>query len=109
MPQQPNLEKRRGRRAKVARTIRVRPSEPRDEHFEDLSVSSNASKTGVYFATRSKSYYVGMRVFVTYPYTSPHDPMNCEYLATVVRFDKLQDGRFGVALNFLMTVNASSQ
>jgi hypothetical protein len=40
-------EKRGDRGAKMARPIRVRPSEPRDEHFEDLPVSVNASKEGI--------------------------------------------------------------
>jgi hypothetical protein len=97
--------KRRSRRAKMARTLRVRPSEPRDEHFEDLPISIDVSKEGIRFATRKTNYYPGMRVFVTFPYSSPHDPMNCEYVAQVVRVDKLPNGKFGVAVNLLMTVN----
>ena len=111
MPEQPRKEypeKRRSRRAKIVRTLRVRPSEPRDDHFEDLPISVNASKEGIYFTTRKESYYRGMRVFVTFPYTSPHDPMNCEYVAQVVRVEKLPNGKFGVALNLLMTVNYSA-
>jgi hypothetical protein len=98
-------EKRRSRRTKIARTLRVRPSEPKDEPFEDLPVSINVSKEGILFKTRQATYYPGMRVFVTFPYSSPHDPMNCEYVAQVVRVDKLPNGRFGIAVNLLMTVN----
>ena len=108
MPEEPKnayADKRRSRRAKIARTLRVRPSEPRDDHFEDLPVSVNASKEGIFFTTRKTSYYPGMRVFVTFPYSSPHDPMNCEYVAQVVRVEKLPNGKFGVAVNLLMTVN----
>jgi hypothetical protein len=97
--------KRSGRRAKMARPVRVRPSEPRDEHFEDLPVSVNASKEGIYFTTRLKSYYKGMRVFVTFPFSSPHDPMNCEYVAEVVRVEELPKGKFGVAVHLKMSVN----
>jgi PilZ domain len=100
-------EQRRSRRAKIARTLRVRPSEPKDEPFEDLPVSINVSKEGILFRTRQATYYPGMRVFVTFPYSSPHDPMNCEYVAQVVRVDKLPNGRFGIAVNLLMTVNYS--
>ena len=70
MPEDPKKEyseQRRGRRAKLARTLRVRPSEPRDEHFEDLPLTVNASREGVYFTTRRETYYPGMRVFVTFP------------------------------------------
>src|SRR5271169_1258145 len=98
-------EQRRSRRAKIAKPLRVRPSEPRDEHFEDMPVSVNASKEGIYFHTRRVSYYKGMRVFVTFPFTSAHDPMSCEYVAEVVRVEALPNARFGVALHLLMTVN----
>ena len=101
-------EKRKSRRAKIIKPLRVRPSEPRDEHFEDLPVSVNASKEGIYFHSRRANYYKGMRVFVTFPFTSAHDPMNCEYVAEVVRVEKLPNDRFGVALHLIMTVNYSS-
>jgi hypothetical protein len=101
-------DKRRSRRAKIVKPLRVRPSEPRDEHFEDLPTSLNASKEGIYFQTRRTTYYKGMRVFVTFPFTSHHDPMNCEYVAEVVRVESLPNNRFGVALHLLMTVNYTS-
>ncbi len=101
-------EQRRNRRAKISKPLRVRPSEPRDEHFEDLPISINASKEGIYFHTRRNGYYKGMRVFVTFPFTSPHDPMNCEYVAEVVRVESLANGRFGIALHLKMTMNYSA-
>jgi hypothetical protein len=100
-------EKRRSRRAKITKPLRVRPSEPRDEHFEDLPVSVNASKEGIYFHTRRPNYYKGMRLFVTFPFASAHDPMNCEYMAEVVRVENLPNGRFGVAVYLKMTMNYS--
>jgi hypothetical protein len=99
--------KRLSRRAKIARPVRVRPSDPRDEHFEDLPVSVNASKEGIYFTSRRKSYYKGMRVFVTFPFSSAHDPMNCEYVAEVIRVEELPNGKFGVAVHFKMSMNYS--
>lgn len=107
-PKKEYAELRRSRRAKISRTLRVRPSEPRDDHFEDLPTSINASKEGIFFTTRRNTYYPGMRVFVTFPYSSPHDPMNSEYVAQVVRVEKLPNGKFGVAVNLLMTVNYSA-
>lgn len=98
-------DNRRNRRAKIAKPVRVRPSEPRDDHFEDLPISVNASKEGIYFTTRLHSYYPGMRVFVTFPYSSPHDPMNCEYVAQVVRVEKLENGKSGVAVHLQMSMN----
>jgi hypothetical protein len=98
-------DKRVARRAKISRPVRVRPSEPRDDHFEDLPISVNVSKSGIYFVTRQRSYYPGMRVFVTFPYSSPHDPMNCEYVAQVVRVEKLENGKIGVAVHLQMSMN----
>lgn len=98
-------EKRRSRRAKITRPVRVRPSEPRDDHFEDVPISVNASKDGLYFISRAKSYYPGMRVFVTFPYSSPHDPMNCEYVGQVVRIEKIDSEKTGVAVHLQMSVN----
>ncbi len=46
-----------------------------------------------------------MRVFVTFPYSSPHDPMNCEYVAQVVRVETLENGKTGVAVHLKMTMN----
>jgi hypothetical protein len=111
MPDQTEIQytqKRRSRRAKISKPLRVRPSEPRDDHFEDLPVSINASKEGIYFHTRRPNYYKGMRVFVTFPFTSAHDPMNCEYIAEVVRVENLPNGRYGVALHLKMTMNYSA-
>src|SRR5215467_8652259 len=104
----PLAELRRARRAKISKQVRVRPSEPRDDHFEDLPVSANASKHGIYFVSRRSTYYKGMRVFVTFPYSSPHDPMNCEYLAEVVRVESLAKERCGVAVDLKMTLNMNS-
>ncbi len=107
MPEEPEknyAELRRSRRAKVAKPLRVRPSEARDEHFEDIPISVNASKHGIYFTTRRTGYYKGMRVFVTFPYTNAHDPFKTEYLAEVKRVDDLPHSRFGIAVHLLMTV-----
>ena len=103
--QKPVSNNRVSRRAKIAKPVRVRPSEPRDDHFEDIPVSVNASKEGIYFTTRLKSYYPGMRVFVTFPYSSPHDPMNCEYVAQVLRVEPLENGKIGVAVHLKMSMN----
>ena len=43
----PVTDNRVSRRAKIARPVRVRPSEPRDDHFEDIPISVNASKSGI--------------------------------------------------------------
>jgi len=103
----PFTHKRKHHRAKMAKPLRVRPSQPRDEHFEDLPISMNASKEGIYFQSRRENYYKGMRVFVTFPFTTRHDPMNCDYVGEIVRVEKLPNGKFGVAVHLLLTMNYS--
>jgi hypothetical protein len=111
MPEETEIdytEQRRSRRAKIAKPLRVRPSEPRDDHFEDVPISVNASKEGIYFISRRSNYYKGMRLFVTFPFSSAHDPMNCEYVAEVVRVEGLPNSRFGIAVHLKMTMNYSA-
>jgi hypothetical protein len=98
-------QKRRSRRVKMSRPVRVRPSEPRDDHFEDVITSINVSKEGIYFHSRRLGYYKGMRVFVTFPFSSAHDPMNCEYVAEVVRVEDLPNKKFGIAVDLKMSMN----
>jgi hypothetical protein len=99
-----HMEKRLNQRAKMSRMLRVRPSDPNDEHFEELPVSANVSRQGIYFHTNRSDYYKSMRLFITFPFTFAQDSMACEYLAEVVRVDKLPDARFGVAVHLLMKV-----
>ena len=99
-----HIEKRLNQRAKMSRMLRVRPSDPNYEHFEELPVSINVSRLGIYFHTNRSDYHKGMRLFITFPFTFAQDPMACEYLAEVVRVDKLPDARFGVAVHLLMKV-----
>jgi PilZ domain len=98
------IEKRISPRAKVSRMLRVRPSDPDVEHFEELPVTVNVSKRGIYFHTHRTDYHVGMRLFVTYPFTFENDPMKSEYVGEVVRVDKLDDNRAGIAVHLIMTV-----
>jgi hypothetical protein len=97
-------EKRINPRAKLSRMLRVRPSEGDADPFEELPITTNVSKRGIYFHTNLQNYRVGMRLFVTYPFTFVNDPMKSEYLAEVVRVEQLCDGRFGIAIRLLMTI-----
>ncbi len=96
-------DRRRSRRAKVSHPVRVRPSDPKNEHFEDVRCALNASRDGLYFATRRQSYHKEMRLFITFPYSSAAT-INCEYIGQVVRVDDLGDGRLGVAVQLLTTI-----
>ena len=95
-------ERRSTRRCKITQLMRVRPSDPEKDHFEDLRGSLSVSRTGVYFHTSETSYEIGMRLFVTMPYSNNPTAMNREYLAEVVRKDGLANGLTGIGIKMLM-------
>ena len=82
--------------------MRIRPSDPNKAPFEDLRGSVSVSRSGVYFQTSEGGYEVGMRLFITMPYSNDPASMNREYLAEVVRRDVLPTGMFGVGIKILM-------
>jgi PilZ domain len=101
----PKIAERRGsRRCKITQLMRIRPSDPEKEHFEDLRGTLSVSRSGVYFQTSEPSYEIGMRLFVTLPYSNDPMSLNREYLAEVVRRDPLSTGMFGIGLKILMAM-----
>ena len=103
-PKQPlsHTERRGTRRCKITQLMRIRPSDPNLDHFEDLRGSASVSRSGVYFKSSEPGYEVGMRLFVTMPYSQDPASMNREYLAEVVRRDVLPTGMFGIGFKILM-------
>lgn len=95
-------ERRGSRRCKITQLMRLRPSDPEREHFEDLRDTVSVSRGGVYFHTTEPSYEIGMRLFVTMPYKQHLSTMSREYLAEVVRRDELPTGMYGIGFKILM-------
>jgi hypothetical protein len=97
-----HTERRGSRRCRITQLMRIRPSDPNKDHFEDMRGSVSVSRSGVFFQSSEPQYEVGMRLFVTMPYS--HDPasMAREYLAEVVRRDVLPTGMFGIGIKILM-------
>ncbi len=95
-------ERRGTRRCKITQLMRVRPSDPEKERFEDLRGSLSVSRTGVYFHSSEPLYEIGMRLFVTMPYSKDPTALNREYLAEVVRKDALPNGLNGIGIKMLM-------
>jgi len=82
--------------------MRIRPSDPEKEHFEDLRGTTSVSRSGVFFQSSETGYEIGMRLFVTMPYSRDPAAINREYLAEVVRLDALPNGLNGVGIKLLM-------
>jgi hypothetical protein len=97
----PLMDRRYVRRVKLRQPIKVRPASPKDGEFEDINETENASKRGIYFMTIISRYFVGMRVYVTLPYTSPASPKSREYLGQVIRVEHTTTEKRGVAVQFL--------
>ena len=102
MPRLGTEERRRKGRLKLARVVRVRPSEPGLTEFDEILPTQNAAQDSVYFVSRNKKYKAGLRVFVTYPYSETRGSINQESLGKVVRIDELDHGRRGIAVQILM-------
>ena len=98
------IERRRNRRIRIGQPLKVRPSDPRDAHFEEISTSKNASRDGVYFLSKNKAFYEGMRLFITLPFHRPTDPLDQEYIGQVARIENLPDGNRGIAVQLITSV-----
>jgi hypothetical protein len=92
-------EHRASRRVKVSRPLLARPADPK--YKEEVQVTLNTSRDGLYFRTKAKHYHVGMRVSVILGYI-PNDRCNSSSLGKVVRIDQLEDGSFGIAVQILL-------
>ena len=97
-------ERRRSCRIRIGQPLKVRPSDPRDAHFEEASTTRNVSRDGIYFLSKNKSFYEGMRFFITLPFHFPSDPLDQEYIGQVTRIENLPDGSRGIAVQILSAV-----
>jgi hypothetical protein len=98
-------ERRSSRRCKFTQLMRIRPSDPNKEAFEDLRSTVSVSRTGIYFRTTGGGYEVGMRLFVTMPYSPDPGGTSREYLAEVVRKDALPNGMNGIGIKILLEIS----
>jgi len=104
-----HAERRGSRRCKITQLMRIRPSDPQKDHFDDIRGSLSVSRTGVFFHSSEKTYEVGMRLFVTMPYTKESATMQREFLAEVVRRDQLPNGLYGIGFKILMEVGFQNE
>lgn len=103
MPRPPQ-ERRRNIRFRIPQMIRVRPSGPVPEDFDEILPTINASKNSVYFVPQNGIFEPDMRVFITYPYASGPGAINQEFIGRVVRVDQLPGDKRGVAVELLMPI-----
>jgi hypothetical protein len=92
-------ERRTRRRAKIARNVLIRPCDPR--YRGEVQATANWSRDGLYFVTSSKHYYMNMRLTLTTDYEA-NDPCKSSSFGEIVRIDKLEDGKLGIAVRILL-------
>jgi len=109
MPRLGTEERRRKGRLKLPRVVRVRPSEPGLNEFDEILPTLNASMDSVYFVSKNRRYKEGLRVFITYPYSDSPGSINQESLGKVVRVDELDYGRRGIAVQILMPLHLGAK
>jgi hypothetical protein len=90
--------KRRPSRAKLSQPMRVRPYH--SQLPEEICVTQNVSRRGFYFETSLGHYFAGMYMHVTRNFHSG-DPMSREEAGDVVRVERLETRKWGVAIRFL--------
>jgi len=93
-------ERRRAQRENIAEPLLICPCDP--EYPEEVCTTLNVSRSGVYFATTTGHYFPGMNVIVTLNYNSSDDTAQLEYIGDVVRLERLEDHKWGVAVRILM-------
>jgi PilZ domain len=97
-------DKRRSRRIRIGQPIKVRVPGSKDRQFEEVNVTRNVARDGIYFLSPLADYHEGMRLYVTVPYHTPPESQDREYLGQVVRVERLADQQSGVAVKFLTEV-----
>jgi hypothetical protein len=107
-PSSSKTERRANRRCKINQLMRIRPSDPEREPFDDIRGSQSVSRSGVYFQSSEPGYEIGMRLFVTMPYSKEPAAMTHEYLAEVVRREQLPNGLYGIGFKILMEMGMQS-
>jgi len=104
MTQDASKSERRGKhRVRLPQLVRVRPSQTND--FDEIQSTINSGREGIYFGTESKFFFKGMRLLVTFPYSTQHGAINQEYIGEVVRIDALPEGRYGIAVHLKQRIN----
>ena len=91
-------ERRHAPRTDLKQVVRIRPVDP--QFPPEYCTTFNISEAGLYFATSSGHYILGMNVYVTSDF-QPGSPMNRSVAGSVVRVEELGNGQLGIAIQIL--------
>src|ERR1700722_18412489 len=89
-------------RENLSEPVLIRPCDSR--YPEEICRTVNVSRSGLYLVTATEHYFVGMNVIITLNF-GPEDNIHREQIGDVVRMERLEAGKWGVAIRILMHNN----
>jgi hypothetical protein len=89
-------ERRRQPRTNLSQVVRIRRFDP--SWPPEYCTTLNVSQDGLYFATSEGHYAPGISVYVTSDFR-PDSTINYAMAGVVVRVEKLEDDKWGVAIH----------
>jgi hypothetical protein len=89
----------------LSQVVRIRPFDPNLP--PEYCTTLNASQDGLYFPTQERHYALGMSVYVATDF-QPDSPLNSTFVGVVVRIDKLESDRLGIAIHVLSPSSAAA-
>jgi len=98
-------QQRRHPRIDLSQAVQIRPFDP--SLPPDYCTTLNASQDGLYFPTQAGHYVLGMSVHVTTDFR-PDSPLNSTFVGVVVRIDKLESDKRGIAIHILSPSSAAA-
>jgi hypothetical protein len=101
-----STERRRQPRTNLVQIVRIRRLDSRLP--PDSCTTLNVSQDGLYIATLASHYAPGMNVYVTSDFR-PDNPMNYAMAGVVVRVEKLEDDKWGVAIHIFSPSSSTVQ
>jgi hypothetical protein len=92
-------------RIDLSQAVRICPFDP--AFPPEYCTTLNASQDGLYFPTQAGHYVLGMSVYVTTDF-QPDSPLNSTFVGVVVRIDKLEFDKRGIAIHVLSPSSAAA-
>jgi hypothetical protein len=92
-------------RIDLSQAVRICPFDP--AFPPEYCTTLNASQDGLYFPTQAGHYALGMSVYVTTDF-QPDSPLNSTFVGVVVRIDKLEFDKRGIAIHVLSPSSAAA-
>jgi hypothetical protein len=92
---------RRFRRVECSLPIQVRQAAESASEVRDVCITQNISRDGLYFKSGLLSYREDMRLTISFLRDSDFFAASASYVGQIVRVDKIEDGRVGVAVRLV--------